>query len=54
MSQRKNPDEYQYGKACEDHHGNKFRTINAMCKQYGIPDSTYQSRKSRDGNWKEF
>lgn len=42
MSQKKNPDEYKYGKTCEDHLGKKFKT---MCEHYGIPESTYQTRK---------
>lgn len=47
MSQKKDPKDYQYGKPCEDHLGNKFRTIKDMCIYHGIPPETYQSRKKR-------
>ena len=47
VSQKKDPNDYQYGKACEDHVGNKFKTILELCAYYEIPYSTYQSKKKR-------
>lgn len=45
MSTKKNPEDYNYGKPCEDHLGNPFKTMKAMCESYGIPYSTYLRRK---------
>ena len=47
MSQKKNPNDYEYGKPCVDHLGNKFKMVKDMCAYYGITESAYQSRKRR-------
>ncbi len=45
MTKKKDPADYKYGKPCTDHLGNKFKTAKDMCVFYGIPESTYMSRK---------
>lgn len=39
------PDQRPPRKEAEDHRGNKYPSIKAMCKAYGIRDATWRSRR---------